>query len=195
MHGIPGKKAAVPVFTDVKEEIPIQKETSLTEGPYSPRSGIGWEANAEEKLEKELRRCASAEEDMVLLMIEFVNKTDDFYYRQAAIEAAYFFKMKNLLFENGERGVMVIYPGTSLETGIAEAQRFIRFITDKFPTGPYKDGVRIGLTSRSGRLLNAGRMMLEALEALKRAKKDKDTPIIAFKSDLDKYRAFIQKRT
>jgi hypothetical protein len=38
-------------------------------------------------------------------------------------------------------------------------------------------------------------MMLEASEALRRAKKDKEYPIIAFKSDLDKYRAFIQKRT
>jgi hypothetical protein len=103
--------------------------------------------------------------------------------------------MKNLLFENGERGVTVIYPGAGLETGIAEAQRFIRYITDKFPLSPYKEGVCIGLTSRSGRLLNAGRMILEASEALRRAKKDKEYPIIAFKSDLDKYRAFIQKRT
>jgi hypothetical protein len=189
------KKVPAPVYADNEEEIPIQKETSLTEGPYSPRSSIGWEANAEEKLETELRRCASAEEDMVLLMMEFVKKMEDFYYRQAAVEAAYFFKMKNLLFENGERGITVIYPGASLDTGIAEARRFIRFITDKFPSGPYRNGVRIGLTSRSGRLVSAGRMMFEAMEALRRVKKDKDFLIIAFKIDLDKYRAFIQKRT
>jgi hypothetical protein len=186
IYFLAGKKAPAPVYTDVEEETPVQKETSLTQGPYSPRSNIGWEADAEEKLEKELRRCASAEEDMVLLVMEFVNKMDDFYYRQAAVEAAYFFKMKNLLFENGERGITVIYPGAGLETGIAETQRFIRFITDKFPSSPYRNGVRAGLTSRSGRLINAGRMMFEAMEALRRAKKDKDAPIIAFKSDLDK---------
>jgi hypothetical protein len=195
LAGKPGKKAPVPVYTDVEEELQVPKETSLTEGLYSPRSSIGWEADAEKKLEAELRRRASSEEDLVLIIMEFVNKMDDFYYRQSAIEAAYFFKQKNLLFENGERGVTVIFPGASLETGIAETQRFIKFITDKFPNGPYKNCIRAGLTSRSGRLLNAGRMMFEASEALRRAKKDRDTPIIAFKSDLDKYRAFIQKRT
>jgi hypothetical protein len=198
MHGIPskpGKKAPAPVYADVTEEIPLQKETSLTLGPYSPRSNIGWESDAEEKLETELRRCASAEKDLVLLVIDFAGKMDDFYYRQAATEAAYFFKLKNMLFENGSQGITVIYPGANLETGIAEAQRFIRYITDKFPSSPYKDSIRAGLTSRCGRLLNAGRMMFEAAEAVSRAKKDKDSPIIAFKSDLDKYRAFIQKRT
>jgi len=33
--------------------------------------------------------------------------------------------------------------------------------------------------------------MLEAREALKKAKEDDNSPIIAFKSDPDKYRAFI----
>lgn len=203
LYSLPGKtdkkahkKTQVPIFTDteIEEEIPPHNETAAIQSLYSPRSNIGWEKNAEEKLETELRRCASAEEDMVLLVMEFIHKMDDFYYRQAAVEAAHFFKLKNLLYENGEWGITVIYPGVNLESGIGQTQRFINFLSDKFPDSPYRDGIRIGLTSRAGRLLNAERMMLEAKEALRRAKKEKDCPIIAFKSDLDKYRAFVQKR-
>jgi len=50
------------------------------------------------------------------------------------------------------------------------------------------------MSSRSGRLLNAERLILEADEALKKARTEEKSPIIAFKSDPEKYREFISKQ-
>jgi hypothetical protein len=52
----------------------------------------------------------------------------------------------------------------------------------------------IGLSSRSGRLLNAERIMFECNQALEKAKSDPKSSIIAFKSDPEKYRAFIRNQ-
>jgi hypothetical protein len=52
----------------------------------------------------------------------------------------------------------------------------------------------IGLSSRSGRLLEANRLLLEASRALEKALEDPASPIVAFKSDPERYRAFISNK-
>jgi len=112
-------------------------------------------------------------------------------YRQAAEEAVAFYTSRDLLFEYGKYGICAILPGVNLETGISKAEKFYQRISQKFHGDRNTSSLRIGISSRSGRLLNADRLMKEATEALNRAKKDPKSSIIAFKSDLDKYRAFI----
>ena len=187
-----------PVYTDRPEPA---KETKFKEterdlsgpnGLFSPRSNIGWEEYTKDRLDSELYRCSSTEKDLTLIMIEFTNRMNDTMLKQAADEAASFFTSRDLLFEYGDQGITVIYPGIDLETGIDKAQKFHRHIMEKFPHS-YKSNTSlyIGLTSRSGRLLNAGRMLMEVMEALQKAKTDRESSIIAFKSDPDKYRKFI----
>ena len=188
----PGEK--IPSAEIEPEEISAIESSNGPMGLYSPRSNIGWEVYTKDRLESELHRCASTEEDLVVLVIEFVNKIDDIRFRQAAMEAANFFKLKDLLFENGNRGISVIYPGINLETGLEKAQGFQHRAMELFPDGHKRNAVCIGLSSRSGRLLSGERIMFEAMEALHRAKSDRDSSIIAFKSDPDKYRAFIHKK-
>ncbi|MCL2244353.1 MAG: hypothetical protein FWC03_07780 [Treponema sp.] len=168
------------------------KEERGPQGLFSPRSDIGWEEYTKERLDSELHRCASTEKDLTLFMIEFADTINDAMFKQAADEAVHFFISRDLLFEFGNQGITVIYPGIDLETGIVKAQKFLHHIVENFPhSRKTNTSLYIGLTSRSGRLLIAGRMMMEAMEALQRAKTDKESPIIAFKSDPEKYRKFI----
>jgi hypothetical protein len=164
-----------------------ESEESEPKGLYSPRTNIGWAEYTKDRLDSELHRCASTEKDLVMIEMEFSEETDDAHFKHLAEEAAVFFTSRDLLFENGSRGISIIYPGIDLETGISKSEKFKNRITEKYPNS----GLYIGLSSRLGRLLNAGRLMLEAMEALQRAKADPDSSIIAFKSDPDKYRAFI----
>jgi len=172
-------------------------EYNLTpgEGPsglYSPRTGLGWEEYVKERLDSELHRCSSAENDLTLLLLEFTDAIEERIFIQAAKETSSFFASKDLAFEYGEMGFAVILPSTGIEAAIAKAEKFYQRIVKRFPNSYMKAcGLCIGLSARSGRLLNTDRLMLEASEALKKAKSDTKTKIIAFKSDLEKYRAFI----
>jgi len=164
-------------------------------GLYSPRTGVGWEEYTRERLNSELHRCSSTENDLTFLLMEFTDAIEERIFIQAAKEAASFFAGKDLIFEHGEMGFAVILPGAGFEAAIEKSEKFYQRIMKRFPNSYMKAyGLCIGLSSRSGRLLNTDRLILEASEALKKAKSDTKTKIIAFKSDLEKYRAFIASR-
>ncbi|MDR2595889.1 MAG: hypothetical protein LBC76_01075 [Treponema sp.] len=179
----------------VEKEIPLKSDEADPKGLYSPRSNIGWQEYISDRLNSELHRCSSTENDLTLVLAEFIDLKNDEMYKQAAEEAASFFLSRDLLFEYGKYGIAVILPGIDLDTGISKSERFYQRITEKFPHKEGKPGICIGLSSRSGRLLNANRLTLETREALEKAKHDPDSSIIAFKSDPEKYRAFIASQS
>jgi len=165
-------------------------------GLYSPRSGIGWEEYIKDRLDSELHRCSSTEKDLTLVLVEFTDLTNDDMLKQSAEEAVSVLSSRDLLFDYGRWGIAAILPGKNLEEGIKKSENYFKQIMERFPRSySAKSAVYIGLTSRSGRLLNAGRLILEAKEALKKAKADPTSPLIAFKSDPEKYRDFIRKTT
>ncbi|MCL2440960.1 MAG: hypothetical protein FWD14_04415 [Treponema sp.] len=162
-------------------------------GLYSPRSNIGWEEYTQDRLDSELHRCSSTEKDLALILIEFNDINGDFMFKQASEEAVNFFTSRDLLFEYGNNGISVILPGIGFDIAITKAEKFYQRIIEKFPNSfGAASNLCIGLSSRSGRLLNADRLFIEAKEALKKAKNDSKTSIIAFKSDPEKYRDYIR---
>jgi len=164
-------------------------------GLYTPRGNIGWESYTLERLNSELHRCASSEQDLTLLAMGFRNDENmsDTLYRQFTDEAAAYFAMRDLIFEKGGNGISVIIPSVDLEYGIARAEEFRGRITAALPE-TFDRTLCIGLSSRSGRLIEAERMILEASTALKKATADPVSPIIAFKSDPEKYREFLKNK-
>jgi hypothetical protein len=173
-----------------------ETESTDPKGLYSSRSGLGWENYTRDRLNSELHRCSSAENDLTLLLMEFTDISEEKTYRQAAEETVSFFTSRDLIFEHGEKGVTVILPGTGFEAAFALSEKFYQRIINRFPQSYMPAyGLCIGLSSRSGRLLNTERLMFEAGEALKKAKSDSKTSIIAFKSDPEKYRAFIASQS
>ena len=163
-------------------------------GLYSPRSNIGWEDYIHDRLDSELHRSASTENDLTLFAIELSDNVTEEQYKEAAEETVSFFSSRDLLFEMGKYGFVMIYPGASVETSLEKAQKLHQRICDKLLQDYGEKSLCIGLSSRSGRLLNADRILIEAKEALNRAKRDHDTSIIAFKSDPEKYRKFISSQ-
>jgi len=193
-----------PMFVKIKSDKSSDLENHFTyeadiplpeigpKGLYSPRSNIGWEDYLIDRLDAELHRCASTEKDLAFVLIEFTDLTNDAMFKQSTEDAVPLFTSRDLLFEYGRWGIAAIIPGLSLENAISKAEKFYHVIMDKFPRGHNAPStIFIGITSRSGRLLGAERLLLEAREALKKAKADPASPIIAFKSDPEKYREFI----
>jgi hypothetical protein len=178
-----------------REEAPPPPDSP--EGPrglYSPHGNIGWEDYTQDRLAAELHRCASFEQDLVFIVMEFRGKLPGDFYPQFTEDAVNFFTLRDLIFERGERGISIIYPNIDLDMGFAKSEEFHNRILSKY-SGTFRDKTElcIGLSSRSGRLVDAERIVFEAVEALERALADPVSHIVAFKSDPEKYRAFVRR--
>ncbi|MDR0553676.1 MAG: hypothetical protein LBG76_02605 [Treponema sp.] len=159
------------------------------QGLYSPRSNIGWEAYTKDRLESELHRSASFEQDLTVIGMEYQAASDaELLYKELADAAVEFFNLQDLTFEQGKRGITVIIPNIDLNAGLAKAEAFHNRLPISFTD---RADLSIGLSSRSGRLVNAERLLFETAKALERASKDPHSPIVAFKTDPEKYRAFV----
>ena len=195
----PSHARAVFTVPEIPQPAPEPADES-TQGLYTPEGNVGWESYTHDRLSSELHRCASFEQDLVFLVMEFrgTEKTEPAFYRRFTDEAVSFFSMRDLIFEKGESGISVIIPNMDLEHGIAKSEEFRSRI--KAGRAEYFPGQKeappelcIGLSSRSGRLIEADRLMLEASRALDKAVADPASPVIAFKSDPEKYREFVLK--
>jgi hypothetical protein len=164
-------------------------------GGYSLRGRVVREESTELRLTEELQRSAAAGQDLAFIAMEFKPSADDAFYARFAADAARFFSSRDFVCEKGEQGISVICPGLSLDAGFFNADEFHNRIISKYPNVfKSKTDLCMGLSSRSGRPVNAERLIFEADEALERAMMDPVSHIVAFKSDPEKYRAFMDSR-
>jgi hypothetical protein len=164
-------------------------------GGYSQRGRVVREENTELRLTEELQRSAAAGQDLAFIAMEFKPSADDAFYARFAADAARFFSSRDFVCEKGEQGISIICPGLSLDAGFLNADEFHNRIVSKYPSVlKSKTDLCMGLSSRSGRPVNAERLIFEADEALERAMMDPVSHIVAFKSDPDKYREFMESR-
>jgi hypothetical protein len=175
-------------------ESPAEESPAGPRGLYSPYGNIGWEDYTRDRLAAELHRCASFEQDLVFIVMEFKGKLPGDFYPRFAEDAVNFFTLRDLIFEKGERGLSIIFPNIDLDQGFSKSEEFHNRILSKYSgTFRAKTDLCIGLSSRSGRLVDAERIVFEAAEALERALADPVSHIVAFKSDPEKYRAFVRR--
>jgi hypothetical protein len=164
-------------------------------GGYSERGRVVREENTESRLTEELRRCAAAGQDLSFIALEFKMVIDDPSYARFAADTARFFSSSDFICEKGERGISIICPGLNLDAGFLNAGEFHTRVMGKYPSLiKSKTDLCIGLSARGGRPVDAERLMFEAEEALERAMMDPVSFIVAFKSDPEKYRAFMESR-
>jgi hypothetical protein len=175
---------------------PEQKRTYAAGGSYSERGRVVRQENTETRLTEELHRCAEAGQDLTFIVMEYkTTVADESFYARFAADAARFFASRDFVCEKGEKGISVICPGFNLDTGFLNADEFHNRIMGKYPDFfRSKTDLCIGLSSREGRPVNAERLMFEAEEALERAMMDPVSHIVAFKSDPEKFREFMESK-
>jgi hypothetical protein len=162
-------------------------------GSYSQRGRVVREENTEIRLSEELERCVIAGHDLAFLVMELKIPCDDAYYARFAADAARFFSSRDFVCEKGAQGISIICPGLSLDAGFLNADEFHNRVMGKYP-GLFKSKTDLcmGISARSDRPVNAERLVFEAEEALERAMMDPVSHIVAFKSDPEKYKAFME---
>ncbi len=164
-------------------------------GLFDPESGLCWESYLRERLDAELKRSASFEQDLSLLIASLDNSargTEEYALFTKTTQE--FFSFKDLSFQFGESGIAVVLPNMDIDHAIRMSEELLKKLT--FLLQGRSDDMSylelfMGLSSRSGRLVEADRMVSEAMAAHRKAKDERDTRIMAFRPDPEKFRAFL----
>ncbi|MDR1867028.1 MAG: hypothetical protein LBQ77_02030 [Treponema sp.] len=176
------------VFSDAAESSPKKLEQP------SPSTS---EKETYARLETELKRCIVFNQDIVFILMEFkeMHFGDEKVCNLLYEEAVNFFLLVDLVFIYGKRNIAVIIPGADLDDGRERVSRFQRTVVEKYSEIFWEiSDLCIGLTSRNERMVNAEYLIREASVSLKKALLDPENPIVAFRSDPEKFKAFMDSR-
>ncbi len=173
-------------------------EDSPRNGPiglFSPTTGFGWESYLEERLDSELMRSASAEEDIGLMIIRIPGlDRENAGCRAICDQLLEFYKFKDLIFEYGEDGFSCIIHSINVDGALSLAERVYVAVSRVLEENGMDNEIGIGISTRSFRLVPAKRIFMEAEQALRHAFEDPETAIVAFRVDPEKYRKYISEQ-
>lgn len=166
--------------------------SSEEQGLFSPASGFGWESYLDARLESELVRAASSEQDLSLAIIKIPSMTKESdYYGNVCQALLDFFQFKDFVFEFKEDGFAAIIQNKDVDQSLQSAEVLHSNLRGVLSKAGQDAIPLIGLSSRSLRLISAERLKNEAEQALVHATDDPASPIIAFRVNPEKYRKFI----
>jgi GGDEF domain-containing protein len=185
------REAGQAVMTAEENAGEAELEKADAGGLYSPETELVREQYLEERLSAELKRAASFDQDLVLLLacVDGLTRSDGFYQRLSQI-AQEFFTFQDLCFEYSDGGVGIIIPNLDIDDGIERAESFKSRVDLRLQKDGVPGQLSAGLSSRNGRLISGKRIIREARSALRRAAGD-SSGIVAFRVDPEKYREYI----
>ncbi len=172
----------------------LQEKKTVTqpEGLFSPVTGIGWEQYLSERLDSELVRAASSEQDISLIIIRISGLLHtDLLSRKIAKVLLETFKFKDMVFEFGSNGFAGILQNINLDQAMKVADTLYAGIDSLLMEMSHEGQITVGITTRTARLLPASRMIEEALSAARKAEEEPSLPIVAFRANPEKYRDFV----
>ena len=144
------------------------------------------------KLSNELKRAASFDQDLVLVLIraeqDFLRDNNSSFLELLHESFSY----SDLIFTYEETGFALILPNEDIDSGITRIRDFDQHAANEFNIlSPYP--LHYGLSSRNGRLIDGQILYTEASAALKKSLQNDDAHIIGFRPDPAKYREFLSK--
>jgi GGDEF domain-containing protein len=155
------------------------------------KTGVTQERFLKFRLDKELERNAENAMDLSLAIFRFAGLAADDYSAAAALLLGEF-SHEDLIFEFGDDMYCVILPQHDLDQAIVRSELVVKK-TENAKSNTFKQPfeLTVGLTSRNGRLLDAGRFIREGQTALKKASREEGR-IVGFRPDPVRFRSFLR---
>lgn len=178
--------------TEVSDFDASHHEHNGPEGLFSPITGIGWEPYLVDRLDAELVRAASSEQDLSLIIIRVSNLLhSDLLSKKISLVLLDTFKFRDLIFEYNSDGFAGILQNINLDQAMKIADSLYAEIDSILMDESYEGRITIGITTRTARLLPASRLIEEAASAAQKAVEEPSLPIVAFRANPEKYRNFV----
>lgn len=161
-------------------------------GLFSPATGFGWESYMLPRLDSELVRAASNEQDLALFTMR-IPCIDWKNPRVTEIKKLILntFKFNDLVFEYTDDGCTAIMQNTNIDKALSVANELHIAVTSLLAKAGLDQNICIGISSRSLRLISGSRLSKESEQALIHALEDKDAPVVAFRVNTQKYREYL----
>jgi GGDEF domain-containing protein len=177
---------------------PADLPEGILDGPrglFDPESGLGWEAYLRDRLSAELRRSASFEQDLSFLICSLDGaKRGEEEFNLFATSVRDFFSFKDMAFLFGSDCTASMLPNMDVDHALRMSGELMKKLMFMFQSRKSADGgpgIHMGLTSRAGRLVDADRLIGEAMAAIGKARTDGGSRIMAFRPDPEKFRAYL----
>lgn len=181
---------------DAAEDLPAQDRINDPTGLFSPTTGVGWESYMETRLDSELVRAASSEQDLALVLLRIKGlENNTLMMKRIAAVLLDFFKFRDFVFEYKKDGFAGILLNINLDQAMVLAEAMHTQLTDLLKSENIRGQLAIGISTRSLRLLQGSRLITEANQALEKAFDETGLPIVAFRVNPDKYRQFVADAT
>ena len=167
-------------------------ESHKDEELFSPLTGFCREAYLKIRLENELVRAASVEQDLSFLIIRIPGlEISDERIKKVVPVIKEYFSFVDMIFEFGKDGFAVIRPAINLDTALGIAENFHGELITVLRSEGLNMMPAIGISARSLRLISCDRLIAESEQAAEHALNDANSPIVAFRVDPEKYRKFL----
>lgn len=156
-------------------------------GLFDPDTGIGWESYLVTRLNNEIDRATASEIDLSLFIFKLpeIAKTSE-TFKNVCNYLSIQFQFKDLLFEYKDDCIIAIKISMNVDEALTLADKLYtdicNIVNSKSP--------RIGISSRSIRIVTADRLLLEAEQSIEHS--DDKSPVIAFRVDSEKYRQLME---
>ncbi len=159
-------------------------------GLFNPVTGLGWESYLDTRLENEINRAISSEIDISVFIINIPNlERESEESKKVSEYLSLQFQFKDLLFEYKNDCIVAIKISMNLDEALNFADKIHADISQILE----QKQCYIGISTRSIRIVSGERLFNEALAAVEHAKIEEDSPIIAFRVDVEKYRQFLEQ--
>jgi GGDEF domain-containing protein len=153
---------------------------------YSEETGLVKRGFFQDRLAAEIERAVSFGEDMALFLISAGVEQPDAWKVHLVPVIHRLFGDPDLAHEYGPDTAAVIAPGMDMDTAIKTARLFYKQVLER------KMKSLVGITTRNGRSPAPAILLEEADQALAQAVRGAQSPIIAFRSDADKFNNYMK---
>ena len=193
---LPETASADLAAVDAAEDLPAQDRISDPTGLFSPTTGVGWESYMETRLDSELVRAASSEQDLALVLLRIKGlENNTLMMKRIAAVLLDFFKFRDFVFEYKKDGFAGILLNINLDQAMVLSEAMHTQLKELLESENIRGQLAIGISTRSLRLLQGSRLITEANQALEKAFDETGLPIVAFRVNPDKYRQFVADAT
>ncbi len=165
-------------------------------GLFSDITGVGWESYMETRLDSELIRSASSEQDLALLFIQIKGIENlKLVKKKIATLLLEYFKYRDFVFEYKDDGFAGILLDVNLDQTMILSEQLYQRLQYLLQNDGIAARIGIGISTRSLRILPGSRIITEASQAVARSFDEEGLPIVAFRVSPEKYRQFVSNST
>lgn len=178
---------------EIHEEPSLAENNAAPVGLFDEKTGFGWEQYMPTRLDSELIRAASSEQDLALFTVRIpgIDWTTPEGKETASIIKDWV-KFNDLVFDYGSDGFTAIFQNQNTDAALAEAEKtHTEIVSILKRANSSAETPFVGISTRSLRLISGKRLFNESEQALFHAMEDKDSPIVAFRVNPDKYRSYL----